>query len=173
MSADTPSASLRDRVLLSRLVILLAFVSPMLAIAVVSNFILPRGLLDGVEVPGPMYEETSAILSSLMGDLINLAIGIAVASWFLYRQTVISSARARHIGFVLCIWAISFVSLFSGLRGQYALAFIISTQPFAIQKISPFIQTQSVCLALGFMFLTADFAHFMIYRDHRSKLREK
>jgi hypothetical protein len=71
---------------------------------------------------------------------------------------------------VLVATAFGMASIFSGLRGEHALAFVISTQPFSLDKISGFIETQSVALVLQLMMTSLLAIHFLIFRDRRTTL---
>jgi len=47
---------------------------------------------------------------------------------------------------------------------------VISTQPFSLDKISGFIETQSVALVLQLMMTSLLAIHFLIFRDRRTTL---
>jgi hypothetical protein len=164
-------SALRARPVLSLLALLAAFLSPLVIIALVSRALLPQGLMEGVAVPEAMRSETPNVVAGLIRDMLGMGIGMMVAAWLIFRQEVAGSAKVRHAVFFLGTFVCAFVSIFSGLRGEYALAFIISTQPFDLQKISPFIEMQAIFLALTLMCIFTELVNFVIFSEAKADRR--
>ncbi len=152
---------------------LAAFVSPLVIIAIVSRAFLPQGLIEGVAVPEAMRSETPNIVAGLVRDMLGMAIGMMVAAWLIFRQEVAGSAKTRHAFFFIATFVCAFVSIFSGLRGEYALAFIISTQPFDLQKVSQFIELQAMFLVLTLMCIFTELVNFVIFSEASAERREE
>lgn len=161
---------IRDRPWLARFCLACAAFAPAVLLASVSNAILPRELLTEIAEADATADEAPAVLTALMSDMANMAIGLMLAAWFIYRRPVLERAEGWHLGFVLMATGFGLASIFAGLRGEYALAFVISTQPFRLDKISGFIETQSVALVLQFMTTSLLASHFLIFRDRRTTL---
>lgn len=161
---------LRDRSVFRRVAIGAAILAPALIVIAVAQLFLPRGLLDGVAKAGDMSAQTPEVLVALISDMIGIAIGCMVAAWFFYRQPVIEPAKRNHLLFALIVTASSIASTFAGLRGQYALAFIISTQQFELGQLAGFIQAQAISLIIEVMMLSGLAVHFLIFRDESIRI---
>lgn len=168
---NEPAAPLlRDRRGMVLLCLVLAALAPAMVLAAVSNLLLPQDLLSGIAAPGGMAVETPAVLTSLMSDMVNMAIGLLLAGWFTYRQPVIARVRSRALVLVVAASLFGLASIFAGLRGEYALAFLISSQPFQLALVSGFIEVQATALVLQLMATAVVASHFLIFRDRRSNL---
>ena len=161
---------LRDRAWLRRLAFTLAVLAPAVLAILASGLLFPQNLLETAAKPEAMASETPSVLSDLISQMIAMSIGVMVAGWFLYRKPVILASALRHAVLPVMITGAAFVSLFAGLRGLYALAFVISTQPFDMIRVSPYIEAQSVFLVLEVMLLSLHALNFAIYRDRRKGL---
>jgi hypothetical protein len=147
-----------------------AALTPAIILAAVSILFLPQNLLNNIAAPDSMSIETPAVLTSLMSDMANMGIGLLVVNWFLYRQPLVVRARKRSLMMVICATVFGLVSIFAGLRGEYALAFVISSQPFQLALVSGFIEVQAGALVLQLMATSAVGCHFLIFRDRRTIL---
>jgi hypothetical protein len=130
----------------------------------------PERHLEGMSAPEEMIEEAPTVLLALISDLINISVGLMVVGWFIYRRKVVKRAENNHTMIFLLIVIFGIASVFSGLRGDYALAFIISTQSFEFDKISGYIETQAGALLPQLMMTSLLAIHFLIFRDHRTTL---
>jgi hypothetical protein len=148
----------------------LATVAPTLVFAAVSALLLPGPLLTDIAAPEAMESEAPGLLAALMSDMKNLALGLLVAAWFVYRRAVIEQAERRHLAMVALATFWGLASIFCGLRGQYALAFVVATQPFRLALLSGFIEAQAVLLVLQLMTVSLLASHFLIFRDRRTNL---
>ena len=163
---------LRDRRWLAWLWLVLAGLAPPIILILLSNSLLPSNLLATIAAPGVMQTETPIVLVGLMSDMVNLAIGLIIAGWFVYRRPVLGRAQRMHLIVVVLATVFGLASIFAGLRGQYALAFLISSQEFQLAQISGFIEAQAAFLMLQLMMICVLGSHFLIFRDRRSSLTE-
>lgn len=134
---------MRDRKSTVALCLTLAALAPAFILVLLSRTLLPASLLTSVSAPGVMETETPVVLAGLISDMVNLAIGLIIAAWFVYRRPVIKRAETVHLLVVVLGTAFGLASIFAGLRGQYALAFLISSQEFRVAQISGFIEAQA------------------------------
>lgn len=163
---------LRDRRWLVWLCLVLACLAPPIILILLSRSLLPSNLLSSIAAPGVMQSETPVVLAGLMSDMVNFAIGLIIAGWFVYRRPVISRAQLMNLIVVVLATVSGLASIFAGLRGQYALAFLISSQEFQLGQISGFIEAQAAFLMLQLMMICLLGSHFLIFRDRRSSLTE-
>lgn len=163
---------LRDRRWLARLWLTLAALTPVALLSFTAIFLLPRNLLVATDEPDSMRVETPAVLTAMMSDMVNLAIGLMLVGWFIYRRPVAKRVEGWHLSFALLSTAFGLISIFAGLRGQFALAFVISTKLFLLRDISGFIETQAGALVLQLMMTSLLASHFLIFRDRRITLNQ-
>lgn len=160
--------SLRDRHWLRRAVLITAFISPLAVVGLVSRGLLPSGLLQTIAQPGEAASEAPGIITGLAGDMVGMAAGVIVAGWLIYRRDVVKRGRTAHAVLPLAISGLGLGAVFAGLRAKYAVAYVVSTQPFDLLLVSGFLEVQSVLLTLQVMTVALYGAHYAIYQDHRS-----
>lgn len=165
-----PAALVRDRRWLAFLCLVSATLAPALLLAAVSIVVLPRDLLTEIAAPGAAANEAPAVLTALMSDMVNITIGLMIVGWFIYRRPVVKQAERWHLGIALATTGVGLASIFAGLRGEYALAFVLSSQPFSLAQISGFVETQASALMLQLMLTSLLACHFLIFRDRRTTL---
>lgn len=144
-----------------------SFFAPSFLIFLIGVFLFPGSALPDVVVSPSPSETIPIVLIELEKMLVSMAIGLGVASLWLYRQPLRKNCRRQGLVVLLGSLASGFASIYAGLRFMFDMSQQLQVMEIEFELLGGRLYFQGFSLALQLSFLCLAAALYFFFRDRR------